>query len=1144
MIRRLTHARFLPVLRAFAISIISSMLLAGLPVHADIVASDLRPVGYHPSNIAYFNTPYLANAAAHGGEWFEFPVAPEEGGDFGRSLDFNDLPSQFIEGYPQFLDSGQKLRGFLFGLNIDNSDIRPPGWPSRNELTKGRVLLTWQGNADVRLVGCSFTSGESNGGETGPIANGRRVYQCNSGLTSFEVHEIQTPITDLKVWLPAVDDPATVDVNERLTESLENELFHPRFLDRIGDADWEFIRFMDLGHTNASPQISWSERRRPAHIFQTGIIEDRTPAPGVTFTVGDEEFEIEGNRETGLAFEHMIALCNATDRNLWINIPHLADADFITKLAQLIRFGSNGGNPHTTDTPGAIFPPLEPGLKVYVEYSNEIWSSGFAFPQGNWAQQQAVDEGLATDLNDFAGRAEFNARKFADVWRAFQTVFGGTTRLVRVAATFTANNTYTDAFLAELESYGAAGSPTEPDVLAITTYFGNGIQDFVHEQDFVTGKLFDDPYWTGAQFDEDLTTAFDEWKRRMLGGDASTGSGPDATGIGGGFNGGELRTMMNSRLGEEIPIVAYEGGPSLFTNEIDVSGGTEDDAVTIFIEQMNRDPRIADVYRIHLELAKSKGLRTHTPYVDTTAWSRFGQWGHLENLDQDPATAAKYALMLEHFATHSTLNHIEDDVAGAPSFVTPATLDPGIVGQAFTQDITTTGGAAPRTITVIGSFLEPGLTISFPSAGTLRVSGTPTVSRKNFFLARVVDNDGDPAWRIYTLEVFGGVGTLVQSNFRSSDSDANDDPGLNLPWTPTFVLAPNVTWSGWDIGAAQAGDIGVTPLAGDGALVFSVNAPDEVVDPDNESLADSVADSQFLTATVTPAGAIDLRGAEVRFTTQRLQFHAPLGYALFTSISGFAVGNALYVSPESSKDDFGETQHVVNLPLTAAYSAVSAPLELRIVAFGARHTGHATSISAFKLTQAIDESSAPATPTGLVATASSSTLVALSWNASANATSYTIERRLDNVTTAIAGIPGTSTTNAVATNKVVRYCVRAVNAGGSSACSAGTLATTFTFTDDPLVVKSTRIKRAHLIELRTAVNAARATAGLTAFNFTDPTITVNATRPKPAHVLELRTALDAALTALTIPLPSYATGVASGQSMKAVHLQELRTALK
>jgi hypothetical protein len=65
-----------------------------------------------------------------------------------------------------------------------------------------------------------------------------------------------------------------------------------------------------------------------------------------------------------------------------------------------------------------------------VEYSNEIWSNGNEFPQGNWAQAQANILGIS--------RAQYNARRFCDVLRIFQEVFEGSERLVRVAAVFTA----------------------------------------------------------------------------------------------------------------------------------------------------------------------------------------------------------------------------------------------------------------------------------------------------------------------------------------------------------------------------------------------------------------------------------------------------------------------------------------------------------------------------------------------------------------------------------------------------------------------------------------------------------------------------------------------------------------------------------
>ena len=1090
-----------------------------LSAAAQFQTSDLRPVGYHPSNIAYFNTPYYANALFHGGEWRSFT-----GSEFGELIDFQT--AQFVNGYPQFLNAGQKLRAPLFSLNI-NDPFRPAAWPKRDTLAKGRIVVTWNGTADIRMVNGTLIAAESPSGATGTFTNGRRVYLCTTesqSTQSLEIHAIgATPPSQIRVWLAPPDNPAT-GVKENETGSLEGQLFHPLLLQRIADRNWAFIRFMDWGATNASPVMDWADRRLPAHIFQNGIINPRSPAL-------DDEIS-PGDRETGVAYEHMVALCNATGKHLWINVPHLATADFMTRLAKLIRFGSDGVNPYDAPNANPVFPPLNPELKVFVEYSNEIWSSGFSFPQGNWAEGEALDAGLGGGLE---GKGRFNGGKFCDTWSAFQSVFGGTTRLVRVAATFTANDTYTSSFLNEIDDYGPTLTPAVfPDVLAVTTYFGNGIQDFVDEQNFTDGKPFDDSYWTSPLFATHLTIAFDEWKRRMMAGDAVQGAGPDATGIGGGFSAG-LHDLTASIFGTPLPIIAYEGGPSLFTDDLDSGNSTSDDGVTTFIEAMNRDARVKDIYRIHLEIARSKGLWTHTPYTDTSPWSRFGQWGHLETLDQPPSGSPKYSLMLEHFDTYSaTLRHIDNPLGLVPQFTTGASLPPGIAGSAYSTDITTSGGDGARTITVVGAFLEPSLTIAAgPAAGSLRISGTPTVSRKNFVLARVHDGDGDPAWRVFTLETFGGIGTLVQSDFRGTS------PGLNLPWTPTFVLSPKVTWSGWSIGAPQSGSTGVTPQAGNNALVFGVSGTTAA----NETLTQAMADNQYLKATVTPAqGALDLRGGEIRFATRRIGFHAPLGYALFTSIGGFAQANALYVSSEVSKDTFDEIEHVIAIPSTAAFAAVSGPFEVRIYAFGAQFDGHSTSLTGFKLTQS--PSVALTAPSNLAAAATSATNISLTWTAVAGATYQIFRRSAGAAETQIGTSASAAFADTVGAGTAHVYRVRALASGSTSPFSNANLATAILFTDDALVSQSTRIKRAHLVELRNAVNAVRATAGMAAATFTDPVITAGTTTAKAVHISELRTALSPALTALGFAAPVYSSGVSVASPLKAVHVQELRTLVK
>jgi hypothetical protein len=133
---------------------------------------------------------------------------------------------------------------------------------------------------------------------------------------------------------------------------------------------------------------------------------------------------------------------------------------------------------------------------------------------------------------------------------------------------------------------------------------------------------------------------------------------------------------------------------------------------------------------------------------------------------------------------------------------------------------------------------------------------------------------------------------------------------------------------------------------------------------------------------------------------------------------------------------------------------------------------------------------------------------------------------------------------AVVGNTAYLYKARAVDAlGKRSAFSNLDLATTVTFTDDPLVAQSTVVKAEHITQLRTAVNAVRALAGLGSVSFTDPTLS-SAIFIKAAHVTDLRVALDPARAGLGLPTMSYTDSPLAGVAVKATHLQELRSGVR
>jgi hypothetical protein len=193
----------------------------------------------------------------------------------------------------------------------------------------------------------------------------------------------------------------------------------------------------------------------------------------------------------------------------------------------------------------------------------------------------------------------------------------------------------------------------------------------------------------------------------------------------------------------------------------------------------------------------------------------------------------------------------------------------------------------------------------------------------------------------------------------------------------------------------------------------------------------------------------------------------------------------------------------------------------------------------------------PPAPTGVNARATSSTQVTITWNAATGATSYQVFRRAPGGAFTQIGTPSTTSfvDNSAAANTTYLYRVRAVNSGGASSDSASDLATTVIFTDDPLVARTTKIKAVHLAELRTAVNAVRAQAGLTAFSFTDSASA--GVVVKALHINQLRTALDAAMSPLDAAMSplGFATGgytdtLSTGVVIKAVHFQEIRDRVK
>jgi hypothetical protein len=143
----------------------------------------------------------------------------------------------------------------------------------------------------------------------------------------------------------------------------------------------------------------------------------------------------------GAPLEDMLLLSNVVAADPWFCIPHLADDDYVRRFAEAVRDG------------------LRPDRKAYIEYSNELWHTGF--PGGQYAEAQGARRGTS--------RFCFTVARLRNISRVFQGVFGpaGRARFATVLSSQTVNADSTRQLLA-----CGIGAPGEDvDGIALGPYF-------------------------------------------------------------------------------------------------------------------------------------------------------------------------------------------------------------------------------------------------------------------------------------------------------------------------------------------------------------------------------------------------------------------------------------------------------------------------------------------------------------------------------------------------------------------------------------------------------------------------------------------------------------------------------------------------
>lgn len=336
-----------------------------------------------------------------------------------------------------------------------------------------------------------------------------------------------------------------------------DQIFQEPFLRRC--RNYEAIRFMNWLNTNTDRVVTW-ENRVPSGYYTNSITNG-----------------------SGAAIEYMIDLCNQAQTDMWFCVHHKATNDYIIKVAELIK-----GR-------------LKPGLKVYLEHSNEVWNG--AFPQ--FAYSTGVGVGPTGIADTYARAFAWHVARTATAAQIFKASGIDT---VSVLGVHVANPGFTNFAVGQ----GVVISGNI-DAFAIGPYLGNTFYNLPH---VVSGVKAYGVQWTLGELWRDL------YQQRQY-----------------------LRQWMDNCRTYGKQLVAYEAGQHLAISTAQQS----DLALWQAFIDANRHPGMYDIYRAFLQMWHEETDNSLIMLFNSCQhYDQYGNWGLME-YDNQP-DAPKYRAVMDHLS--------------------------------------------------------------------------------------------------------------------------------------------------------------------------------------------------------------------------------------------------------------------------------------------------------------------------------------------------------------------------------------------------------------------------------------------------------------------------------------------------------------
>ena len=459
----------------------------------------------------------------------------------------------------------------------DSGTLGPDGWPTGEASLiiasdKGLVArpqpykLSFTGDADVRAVGGTLSNRAYAGGETtadlliGPLAGGSSAHMSDSVQLTFGARrDAAGGVKDVRLMRPG---------------HARGELFAQDFLAAI--SIFSTLRLMpwqgpDNGQINLNTAVEWRDRTLPGWSVQSGY----------------------GAAEGG-AWETVTLLANATGKDVWVAIPYHASDDYITKVARLFKYGSDGVEPYTSVQANPVYPPLAAGRHVYFEWVNEVWNGAYESTHANEDATQAELDGgdpnhlryvPADNIYEYSWRRV--GRQIVRVSDLFRAVVGDADMMTRFRPVLARQLTWFDTYDQPLNYiqgvYGpgnAFGNPGHPVSWYLYGLAGNA---YIDDQAGPTAAEL--VTQMRAYLASELMPAFAWAKAR-------------ADGLG-------------------IKFMAYEGGQHL----LPVTGAASAK------EALQHDPRMKELLVELMHAWQAAGLDLFTFYTLGGNWGDTGFWG-------------------------------------------------------------------------------------------------------------------------------------------------------------------------------------------------------------------------------------------------------------------------------------------------------------------------------------------------------------------------------------------------------------------------------------------------------------------------------------------------------------------------------------